>query len=84
MVPPAGLEPARLFRQGILSPQRLPFRHGGGHAQQVQIPARVGQSGCSTPKQTFTGAPSEQVWRRVLVARGDHTIEFAWMNGMIS
>ena len=29
MVPGAGLEPARLFRQRILSPQRLPFRHPG-------------------------------------------------------
>jgi hypothetical protein len=29
-VPGAGLEPARLFRQRILSPVRLPFRHPGG------------------------------------------------------
>ena len=26
---PAGLEPARLFRQGILNPQCLPFHHPG-------------------------------------------------------
>ena len=29
LVPGAGLEPARLFRQRILSPVRLPFRHPG-------------------------------------------------------
>ena len=28
-MPGAGLEPARLFSQGILSPKRLPFRHPG-------------------------------------------------------
>ncbi len=28
-MPEAGFEPARLYRQGILSPQRLPFRHSG-------------------------------------------------------
>lgn len=29
MVPGAGIEPARPFGQGILSPLRLPFRHPG-------------------------------------------------------
>jgi hypothetical protein len=29
MVPGAGLEPARPYGQGILSPKRLPFRHPG-------------------------------------------------------
>jgi len=29
LVPGAGLEPARPYGQGILSPQRLPFRHPG-------------------------------------------------------
>lgn len=29
LVPPAGLEPTRRFRQRILSPVRLPFRHDG-------------------------------------------------------
>ncbi len=29
VVPGAGLEPARPFGQGILSPLRLPFRHPG-------------------------------------------------------
>gem|GEM_PF-4312927 len=28
-IPGAGLEPARPFGQGILSPMRLPFRHPG-------------------------------------------------------
>lgn len=30
---PAGLEPARPFGQGILSPLRLPFRHEGEHGR---------------------------------------------------
>ena len=29
LVPPAGFEPTRRFRQRILSPMRLPFRHDG-------------------------------------------------------
>jgi hypothetical protein len=29
LVPGAGIEPARPFGQGILSPLRLPFRHPG-------------------------------------------------------
>ncbi len=29
MVPEAGFEPAWVYTQGILSPQRLPFRHSG-------------------------------------------------------
>lgn len=33
VVPPAGLEPARPYGQRILSPQRLPFRHEGGHTR---------------------------------------------------
>lgn len=32
VVPPAGLEPARPYGQGILSPKCLPFHHEGGHA----------------------------------------------------
>src|SRR5687767_13563573 len=28
-LPPAGIEPARPFGHRILSPKRLPFRHGG-------------------------------------------------------
>ena len=37
-VPGAGLEPARLFRQGILNPQCLPFHHPGrmGKVQRKQ------------------------------------------------
>ena len=32
MVPEVGIEPTRGYPQGILSPQRLPFRHSGsGH-----------------------------------------------------
>ena len=29
MVPEVGIEPTRDYSQGILSPQRLPFRHSG-------------------------------------------------------
>ena len=29
MVPEEGIEPSRDYSQGILSPQRLPFRHSG-------------------------------------------------------
>ena len=36
LVPGAGVEPARLFRQRILSPVRLPFRHPGGCADTSQ------------------------------------------------
>ena len=36
LVPGAGLEPARPFGQGILSPMRLPFRHPGGCAAREQ------------------------------------------------
>lgn len=31
MVPGEGLEPSRPYGQGILSPQRLPFRHPGNN-----------------------------------------------------
>ena len=32
-MPEAGVEPARVYTQGILSPQRLPFRHSGSRYQ---------------------------------------------------
>src|SRR4051812_23237576 len=42
-MPPAGIEPARPFGHGILSPERLPFRHGGGE-QSVSPVDRTGLS----------------------------------------
>ena len=33
MVPEVGFEPTRPYGQGILSPQRLPFRHSGSRYQ---------------------------------------------------
>ena len=36
-MPGAGLEPARPYGQGILSPHRLPFRHPGGNECAINL-----------------------------------------------
>ena len=45
VVPPAGLEPARSYEQGILSPKCLPFHHEGGHAAGDFLERRQGVNG---------------------------------------
>ena len=35
LVPEAGLEPARVYTRGILSPLCLPFHHPGGQSRSI-------------------------------------------------
>ena len=44
MVPGVGFGPTRPCGQGILSPQRLPFRHPGGHPRTLRESTHRGES----------------------------------------
>ena len=78
MVPPAGLEPARPYGQGILSPQRLPFRHEGGHGREFRGLLRLGQ-GVVTPD-AGVGWPKRRL--RVSAALGHRAgVKIGFMGG---
>lgn len=69
VVPEAGLEPARPFGQGILSPLRLPFRHPGmGCQAQGGVCHNLGavQSYGKAPRTGESGEPSSP-WLELLI-----------------
>lgn len=61
LVPLAGLEPARSYDLGILSPLRLPFRHSGGARDNLRISSPHSNSAIAEPptyQRTLSGKNS--------------------------
>lgn len=56
LVPGAGVEPARPFGQGILSPVCLPFHHPGGRGAQNGGDLRDAAGGRQPPDSGFVAA----------------------------